>query len=51
MEKKWNIAYSIKTKKKVVMVQKLNIEDSPILGTKTIDIYGNMRRSNFNPFF
>ena len=45
--------YSIfhKNQKKVVMVQKLNIEDSQILGTKTIDIYGNMRRSNFNPFF
>ena len=39
MEKKRNIPYSIKTKKKVVMVQKLNIEDSPILGIKTIDIY------------
>ena len=55
LEKKlqWKkMEYSIfhKNQKKVVMVQKLNIEDSPILGTKTIDIYGNMR-SNFNPFF
>ena len=45
--------YSIfqKNKKKVVMVQKWNIKDSLLLGTKNIDIEGNMRRPNFRPFF